>query len=34
VVSSGGLKLRNGTPLTIDNRLQPTNDADPAPQEQ
>jgi membrane fusion protein (multidrug efflux system) len=34
VVSSGGLKLRNGTPLAIDNRLQPANDADPAPQEQ
>ena len=34
VVSSGGLKLRNGTPLLIDNRVQPANDANPAPQEQ
>jgi membrane fusion protein (multidrug efflux system) len=34
VVSSGGLKLRNGTPLLIDNRIQPANDANPAPQEQ
>lgn len=33
VVTSGGLKLRNGTPLTIDNRIQPANDANPAPQE-
>jgi len=34
VVSSGGLKLRNGSPLLIDNRIQPANDANPAPQEQ
>jgi len=34
VVTSGGLKLRNGTPLAIDNRTQPANDANPAPQEQ
>ena len=34
VVSSGGLKLRNGTPLVIDNRIQPANDSNPAPQEQ
>jgi membrane fusion protein (multidrug efflux system) len=34
VVSSGGLKLRNGSPLVIDNRVQPANDANPAPQEQ
>ena len=33
VVSSGGLKLRNGTPLIVDNRVQPANDAEPAPQE-
>jgi len=34
VVTSGGLKLRNGTPLIVDNRTQPANDADPTPQEQ
>ena len=34
VVTSGGLKLKNGTPLAIDNRSKPANDADPAPQEQ
>ena len=34
VVSSGGLKLRNGTPLVLDNKVLPANDADPAPQEQ
>jgi len=34
VVTSGGLKLRNGTPLVIDNKVQPTSDANPAPQEQ
>lgn len=34
VITSGGLKLRNGTPLIIDNRVQPANDPHPAPQEQ
>jgi len=34
VVTSGGLKLKNGTPLAIDNKSQPADDADPAPQEQ
>lgn len=34
VVTSGGLKLRNGTPLIVDNQVQPANDANPAPQEQ
>jgi membrane fusion protein (multidrug efflux system) len=34
VVSSGGLKLRNGSRLVIDNRAQPADDANPAPQEQ
>jgi len=33
VVTSGGLKLRNGTPLLVDNRIQPANDPHPAPQE-
>ena len=34
VVSSGGLKLKNGTPLIVNNTLLPANDANPAPQEQ
>lgn len=34
VVSSGGLKLKNGTPLIVNNSLLPANDANPAPQEQ
>lgn len=34
VVTSGALKLRNGTPLKVDNRVQPANDPHPAPQEQ
>jgi len=34
VVTSGSLKLRNGTPLLVDNRVQPSSDAHPAPQEQ
>jgi membrane fusion protein (multidrug efflux system) len=34
VVTSGGLKLKNGTPLTVDNSLLPANDPNPAPQEQ
>jgi membrane fusion protein (multidrug efflux system) len=34
VVTSGGLKLKNGTPLIVNNSLTPANDPDPAPQEQ
>ncbi len=34
VVTSGQLKLKNGTPLRIDNSVQPLNDQNPAPQEQ
>ena len=34
VVTSGGLKLRNGTPVTVDNKVQPDFDPHPAPQEQ
>lgn len=34
VVTSGSLKLRNGTPLVVDNRVQPANDPHPTPQEQ
>jgi membrane fusion protein (multidrug efflux system) len=34
VVTSGQLKLKNGTPLRIDNSKTPKNDADPKPQEQ
>jgi membrane fusion protein (multidrug efflux system) len=34
VVTSGGLKLRNGTPLVVDNKVQPASDPHPAPQEQ
>lgn len=33
VVSSGQNKLKNGTPVTVDNRVQPSNDAAPTPQE-
>ncbi len=31
VVTSGQIKLRNGAPLAIDNRIVPTNDAAPKP---
>lgn len=34
VVTSGQLKLKNGTPVRIDNSVQPLNDANPTPQEQ
>jgi len=34
VVTSGQLKLKNGTPLRIDNSVQPLNEQNPAPQEQ
>ena len=34
VVTSGQLKIKNGTPLIIDNSKQPPNDPAPTPQEQ
>ena len=34
VVTSGQLKLKNGTALRIDNSVQPLNDQNPTPQEQ
>ena len=34
IVSSGQLKLKNGTPVRIDNRVVPANAASPTPQEQ
>jgi len=34
IVTSGQLKLKNGTPLRIDNSVQPLNAANPTPQEQ
>jgi membrane fusion protein (multidrug efflux system) len=34
VVTSGQLKLKNGTPLRIDNSIPPLNDPNPTPQEQ
>ncbi len=33
VVTSGQLKLKNGGPLQVDNSVQPSNDANPTPQE-
>jgi membrane fusion protein (multidrug efflux system) len=33
VVTSGQLKLKNGTPAVIDNRVQPANNPSPTPQE-
>jgi membrane fusion protein (multidrug efflux system) len=33
VVTSGQLKLINGTPLNVDNTIQPANDPNPTPQE-
>lgn len=33
VVTSGQLKLKNGTPVVVDNRVQPANSASPTPQE-
>jgi membrane fusion protein (multidrug efflux system) len=33
VVTAGQIKLRNGSPLHIDNSVQPTNDANPHPSE-
>jgi membrane fusion protein, multidrug efflux system len=34
VVTSGQLKLKNGSPVIIDNTIQPSNDAAPAPADQ
>ena len=34
VVTSGQLKLKNGTPLVIDNRVRPADSPNPTPQEQ
>lgn len=34
VVTSGQLKLKNGTPVVINNKVQPANSANPTPQEQ
>ncbi len=34
VVTSGQLKLKNGSPLRIDNSVQPLNAQNPTPQEQ
>jgi membrane fusion protein (multidrug efflux system) len=34
VVTSGQLKLKNGTPLHVDNSITPKDDPNPAPQEQ
>jgi membrane fusion protein (multidrug efflux system) len=34
VVTSGQLKLKNGTPLVINNSVQPSDNPNPAPQEQ
>lgn len=34
VVTSGQLKLKNGTPAVINNRVQPANSPNPTPQEQ
>jgi membrane fusion protein (multidrug efflux system) len=33
VVTSGQVKLKNGTPVVVDNRVQPASDANPTPQE-
>jgi membrane fusion protein (multidrug efflux system) len=33
VVTSGQLKLKNGTPAVIDNKVQPSNSPNPTPQE-
>ncbi|QWD67441.1 efflux RND transporter periplasmic adaptor subunit [Polynucleobacter sp. MWH-Aus1W21] len=33
VITSGQLKLKNGTPLIINNKVQPANSPDPKPQE-
>lgn len=33
VVTSGQIKLKNGTPVTVDNKVQPANNPAPTPQE-
>ena len=33
VVTSGQLKLKNGTPLIINNKVEPANSPNPKPQE-
>ena len=33
VVTAGQLKIKNGTPVAIDNSISPSNDPNPAPQE-
>ena len=33
MVTSGQIKLKNGTPIMIDNRVQPANNPNPTPQE-
>jgi membrane fusion protein (multidrug efflux system) len=33
VVTSGQLKLKNGTPVVVDNTVQPANSPNPTPQE-
>lgn len=34
IVTAGQIKLRNGTPVLIDNSVQPSNDANPSPVDQ
>jgi membrane fusion protein (multidrug efflux system) len=34
IVTSGQLKLKNGTPLQVDNSVVPKDDPNPSPQEQ
>ena len=34
VVTSGQVKLKNGTPLIVDKKVQPSNNPNPKPQEQ
>ena len=33
IVTSGQLKLKNGTPLIVNNKVEPANNANPKPQE-
>ena len=33
IVTSGQVKLKNGTPVVIDNSVQPANSPNPTPQE-
>jgi membrane fusion protein (multidrug efflux system) len=34
IVTTGQIKLRNGSPVTVDNIIQPSNDATPQPRDQ